>query len=122
MRIVDIVGKLIHLVRDKVEDVREKIEAIQERVERKFDIPEDVIEARLDAAAAKIKPEPEWRLSVVDLLKTLGLDSSLEARAALAADLGHFGPFTGAAEENTRLHAEVLKAVAAYGIRLPRAD
>ena len=46
----------------------------------------DVV-ARLDALAARNPEKLNWKVSIVDLLKLLGLDSSLSARKQLAAEL-----------------------------------
>lgn len=66
--------------------------------------------AELDA---KANPQHlQWRTSIVDLMKLTGQDSSLAARARLADELGHKGPFTGTAEQNTWLHQKVLDRLA----------
>jgi hypothetical protein len=46
----------------------------------------------------------------VDLLKLMGQDSSLEARAVMAKQLGYLGPgkFTGTAEQNIWLHQQLM--------------
>src|SRR5277367_4420774 len=46
----------------------------------------DVV-ARLDTLAAKNPEKLNWKVSIVDLLKLLGLDSSLSARKQLATEL-----------------------------------
>ena len=53
----------------------------------------------------------DWRGSIVDLLKVLDLDSSLNARKTLAAELNYHGSLDGSAEMNQWLHAEVMKRV-----------
>jgi hypothetical protein len=50
----------------------------------------------------------QWRTSVVDLLKVMGQDSSLGARAALAKELGYSGHFTGTTEQNDWLHKQLI--------------
>ena len=50
----------------------------------------------------------QWRLSVVDLLKLMGQDSSLSARATLAKELGYPGHFTGTTEQNEWLHQKLI--------------
>jgi hypothetical protein len=78
----------------------------------------------LDDLALQINPteQLDWRHSVVDLLKLLCLDSSLEARAKLAdeLDLPGNGVLSGEAAANTELHEAVVKAVAEHRIELPR--
>lgn len=61
-----------------------------------------------------------WRTSIVDLMKVLGLDSSLESRRHLALELGYTKPsFTGTPDENQWLHERVLAEVAKHGIKIP---
>lgn len=71
---------------------------------------------------AKSKPEKlDWKVSIVDLLKLLDLDSSLAARKELAAELGCPPAKIGGdyAEMNVWLHKEVLKRIAANGGNIP---
>jgi hypothetical protein len=60
-----------------------------------------------------------WKTSIVDLLKVLGLDSSLEARKGLAAELGYTGSTSDSAAMNIWLHSEVVAKLAANGGKLP---
>ena len=62
----------------------------------------------LDKKAATTGGNSNWRGSVVDLLKLMGQDSSLEARAALAKELGWGRTFTGTAAENEWLHRKLM--------------
>ena len=60
-----------------------------------------------------------WRTSIVDLLKLLDLDSSLDARKELAGELGvNAGPH-GSAEQNIALHRAVMRKLAENGGRVP---
>lgn len=60
-----------------------------------------------------------WRTSIVDLLKLLGLDSSLEARKQLAEELNvHAGPH-GSAEQNIALSKAVWRKMAENGGLVP---
>lgn len=60
-----------------------------------------------------------WRTSIVDLLKLLGLDSSLEARKELAQELGvNAGPH-GSAEQNIALSKAVWRKLAENGGLVP---
>jgi hypothetical protein len=60
-----------------------------------------------------------WRTSIVDLLKLLGLDSSLEARKELATELGvNAGPH-GSAEQNIALSKAVWRKLAENGGLVP---
>ena len=49
--------------------------------------------------------------SVVDLLKALGKDSSMEGRRQLATECGYVGRYTGTAEQNVWLHGKVMEKV-----------
>lgn len=77
------------------------------------------VEAVMEQAARDYGQPSNWRTSIVDLLKLLGLDSSLAARKELAAELGHSGPYTGTAEQNVWLHRQVMKKLAENGGRVP---
>ena len=73
------------------------------------------VEAVLKEMAAKKGGGGNYKVSIVDLLKLLGLDSSLEARKKLAAELNvNAGPH-GSAEQNIALHKAVLKKLAENG-------
>ena len=73
------------------------------------------VEAVLKEMAAKKGGGGNYKISIVDLLKLLGLDSSLEARKKLAAELSvNAGPH-GSAEQNIALHKAVLKKLAENG-------
>ncbi|WP_342720940.1 DUF3597 domain-containing protein [Acidovorax sp. FHTAMBA] len=61
-----------------------------------------------------------WRTSIVDLLKLLGLDSSLAARKELAVELFYNGnDEPGSAAWNIWLHKQVMRSIAANGGSLP---
>lgn len=61
-----------------------------------------------------------WRTSIVDLLKLLGLDSSLAARKELANELIYTGnDEPGSAAWNIWLHKQVMSRIAANGGTLP---
>ncbi|WP_343699201.1 DUF3597 domain-containing protein [Caulobacter sp.] len=60
-----------------------------------------------------------WRTSIVDLLKLLKLDSSLEARKDLADELGVHAGEHGSAEQNIALHKAVMKKLAENGGQVP---
>ncbi|NMM81333.1 hypothetical protein B2J86_10430 [Acidovorax sp. SRB_14] len=61
-----------------------------------------------------------WRTSIVDLLKLLGLDSSLAPRKELAGELHYSGSDEpGSAAWNTWLHKQVMRSIAANGGTLP---
>ncbi|MDG2528085.1 DUF3597 domain-containing protein [Caulobacter endophyticus] len=60
-----------------------------------------------------------WRTSIVDLLKLLKLDSSLQARKELADELGVHAGEAGSAEQNIALHKAVMKKLAENGGQVP---
>ena len=49
------------------------------------------VEAILQGLAAKNTQKLNWQSSIVDLMKLLGLDSSLQNRTTLAKELGYSG-------------------------------
>ncbi|KLE35466.1 DUF3597 domain-containing protein [Aurantiacibacter luteus] len=59
-----------------------------------------------------------WRTSIVDLMKLVGLDASYENRKELATELGDTD-YSGKAEENVWLHKQVMNKLAANGGRVP---
>ncbi|AQR75808.1 hypothetical protein BXU08_09895 [Sphingomonas sp. LM7] len=60
-----------------------------------------------------------WRTSIVDLMKLIGLDSSLDNRKELAAELGYTGARDGSAEMNIWLHKAVMQELARNGGNVP---
>lgn len=60
-----------------------------------------------------------WRTSIVDLMKLVGLESSLAERKELAQELGYTGALDGSAEMNIWLHKAVMKALADNGGKVP---
>jgi hypothetical protein len=76
--------------------------------------------AHLDGLAAKHPEKLNWKVSIVDLLKLLGLDSSLAARKELATELGCPAEKMGdSAQMNIWLHKTVLQKLAANGGKVP---
>lgn len=60
-----------------------------------------------------------WRTSIVDTLKALGVDSSLDHRKQLAQELKYSGDMNDSAGMNVWLHKQVMQALAANGGKLP---
>lgn len=60
-----------------------------------------------------------WRTSIVDLLKLLSLDSSLQSRKELAAELHYTGDTSDSASMNIWLHRQVMNKLAANGGKVP---
>ncbi len=75
------------------------------------------VEAILTAEAAG--KDLNWRTSIVDLMKLLGIDSSLANRKELATELGYTGELDGSAEMNIWLHKAVMRELAANGGKVP---
>ena len=75
---------------------------------------------QLEALAASHAEKLNWKVSIVDLMKLLGLDSSLAARKALATELGCPADRMGdSAAMNIWLHKTVLQKLAANGGNVP---
>ncbi|AOF92495.1 DUF3597 domain-containing protein [Sinorhizobium sp. RAC02] len=75
--------------------------------------------AILDEAVKKYAEKLDWRHSIVDLLKALGLEASLAERKELADELGYTGEKTDSATMNTWLHKALLKALSENGGKVP---
>jgi Domain of unknown function (DUF3597) len=60
-----------------------------------------------------------WRSSIVDLMKLVGMESSLQERKDLAMELGYTGELTGSADMNIWLHKAVMRELAASGGVVP---
>ena len=74
------------------------------------------VEAKLDAMDGA--DNLNWRTSIVDLMKLVGLDPSYENRKELAHELGD-ADYSGKAEENIWLHRQVMGKLADAGGRVP---
>jgi hypothetical protein len=77
------------------------------------------VEAVLTELAEQKSGGGNWRTSIVDLLKMLDLDSSLDARKELAGELGVNAGAHGSAEQNIALQKAVWKKLAENGGRVP---
>ena len=75
------------------------------------------VDAILTAEAAG--KDLNWRTSIVDLMKLLGIDSSLANRKELATELGYTGELDGSAEMNIWLNKAVMRELAANGGKVP---
>jgi hypothetical protein len=78
----------------------------------------DVI-AHLESMAADSGSQLNWRSSIVDLMKLVGMESSLQERKDLAMELGYTGELAGSAEMNIWLHKAVMRELAANGGVVP---
>jgi Domain of unknown function (DUF3597) len=77
------------------------------------------VEAVLNGMAANNRQKLNWRTSIVDLMKLLDLDSSLQARKALADELHYTGDKSDSATMNIWLHKQVMKKLAENGGKVP---
>lgn len=70
------------------------------------------LEETLAYMAEKRGQPNNYKTSIVDLMKLVGMDSSLAARKELAQDLGYTGALDGSAEMNIWLHKAVMAKLA----------
>ena len=77
------------------------------------------VEATLNALAKKNPEHLDWKRSIVDLMKLVGMESSLTARKELAQDLHYTGDTNDSATMNMWLHTEVMKKLADNGAKIP---
>ncbi|MGJ9419469.1 DUF3597 domain-containing protein [Massilia sp. CMS3.1] len=76
---------------------------------------EAILNSKLQASGQQLN----WRSSIVDLLKLLDLDSSLQSRKELAAELNYSGDTSDSASMNIWLHRQVMNKLAANGGKVP---
>ncbi len=77
------------------------------------------VTAILDGLASKNSEKLDWRHSIVDLMKLVGMDSSFSARKELAAELHYSGDANDSAKMNVWLHQEVMRKLAENGGKIP---
>jgi len=77
------------------------------------------VDAVLTQLASKKGGGGNYRESIVDLLKLLDLDSSLNARKELANELNVHAGADGSAEQNIALHKAVMRKLAENGGKVP---
>lgn len=77
------------------------------------------VAAVMDQLAAANPQKLDWRRSIVDLMKLLDVDSSLEHRKQLAGELKYGGDTNDSASMNIWLHKQLMTALAANGGKLP---
>ncbi|MGG7580544.1 DUF3597 domain-containing protein [Rhizobium sp. Nf11,1] len=73
----------------------------------------------LDAAVKKSGQKLDWRHSIVDLMKAVGMDASLTERKELAAELGYTGDTNDSAKMNMWLHKALMKRLSENGGKVP---
>ena len=81
--------------------------------------PQVDVGAVLGQMAAEKGGGGNYESSIVDLLKLLDLDSSLDARKQLANELNVHEAADGSAEENIALHKAVMQKLAENGGKVP---
>ena len=77
------------------------------------------VEALLTRLDAEKPGQSNWRTSIVDLMKLLDLDASLENRKELARELGYTGDTSDSATMNIWLHRQVMTKLAQNGGVVP---
>ncbi len=77
------------------------------------------IDAVLSDMAANNKQKLDWKHSIVDLMKLVGMDSGLEPRKALAKELGYTADTSDSAAMNIWLHKAVMAKMAENGGKVP---
>lgn len=77
------------------------------------------VEQLLDGKAKSAGEKLNWKTSIVDLMKLLDLDSSLNSRKELAKELNYTGDTNDSASMNVWLHRQVMNKVAANGGKVP---
>ena len=78
------------------------------------------VAAVLDGLASTNPEKLDWKDSIVDLMKLVGMDSSFSARKQLAAELHYSGDPNDSASMNVWLHKEVLKKLSENGGKVPQ--
>jgi 3-oxoacyl-ACP reductase-like protein len=78
------------------------------------------VTAILDGLAAKNSENLDWRKSIVDLMKLVGMDSSFKARKQLAQELNYTGDPNDSASMNIWLHKQVLIKIVENGGKVPQ--
>jgi hypothetical protein len=78
------------------------------------------VNAVLNDMASKNSEKLDWKRSIVDLMKLVGMDSSLSARKELATELGYTGDKDDSAAMNIWLHKQVLRKLSENGGKVPQ--
>ncbi len=80
--------------------------------------PVDVA-AMLDKAVAAKGQKLDWRHSIVDLMKALGMEASLSERKELAQELHYTGDANDSGKMNMFLHKALLQKLSENGGKVP---
>ena len=81
--------------------------------------PEVDVAGILDFMNEQRDQKLNWRTSIVDLMKLVGLESSLAERKELADELGYTGDKSDSASMNIWLHKQVIQKIRDNGGQLP---
>ena len=79
------------------------------------------VEAVMNGLAEKNSQKLNWRTSIVDLMKLVGMESTLAERKELADELGYTGDKGDTATMNIWLHKQVMAKMAENGGKVPAA-
>ena len=83
-------------------------------------VPADFdVSGYLNELRGQSKEKLDWTVSIVDLMKLVGMDSSLTARKELAKELGYGEDMKDSAKMNIWLHKQVMQQIAKHGGKLP---
>jgi len=78
------------------------------------------VEKVLNDMAGRNSQKLNWRTSIVDLMKLVGMDSSQSARQELARELHYTGDTNDSAAMNIWLHKQVMKKLSENGGKVPQ--
>ncbi|MCX8729900.1 DUF3597 domain-containing protein [Gilliamella sp. B2969] len=87
----------------------------QQNLDQAKQVSQTDVMSILENLANKYPEKLNWKTSIVDLLKLLGIDNSLEARKNLAKELNYPGSTDDTASMNMWLIKEVMKKIAEKG-------
>ncbi len=83
-------------------------------------VPADFdVSGYLNELRGQSKEKLDWTVSIVDLMKLVGMDSSLSSRKELATELGYGEDMKDTAKMNIWLHKQVMQQIAKNGGKLP---
>ncbi len=77
------------------------------------------VDAILTEMQSRSGQQLNWKTSIVDLMKLVGIDSSFANRKALAQELHYTGDPNDSASMNIWLHKQVMQKLAANGGKVP---
>ncbi|MBX7461271.1 DUF3597 domain-containing protein [Qipengyuania huizhouensis] len=103
---------------DEVKEAPKTPSPDQARVDAPQQKPKPVIDVANHLDAMPGADRLNWRTSIVDLMKLIGVDSSYENRKALAQELGR-ADYSGSAEDNVWLHKRTMRELSANGGKVP---